>query len=143
MSAARFPSPPASAQLADSSAWLGGLPGLPEQSQMWIAQAPARRAALARQAAALTQPLPHPAGVGRIFEMAGRVAAGAGTLVGADLPRSFVQSAVHGVPGEDWTAAAARRAEQVVRAGGPAYVKLGQFISSARGLLPDEIVEAF
>jgi len=143
MSAARFPSPPASAQLADSSAWLGGLPGLPEQSQMWIAQAPARRAALARQAAALTQPLPHPAGVGRIFEMAGRAAAGAGTLIGSDLPRSVVQTVLHGVPGEDWASVATRRAEQVVRGGGPVYVKLGQFISSARGLLPDEVVQAF
>jgi ubiquinone biosynthesis protein len=71
------------------------------------------------------------------------VAAGAGTVVGADLPRSLVQTAVHGLPGEDLTSAATRRAEQVVRAGGPVYVKLGQFISSARGLLPDEIVQAF
>jgi ubiquinone biosynthesis protein len=31
----------------------------------------------------------------------------------------------------------------LVRAGGPAYIKLGQFISSARGLLPDEWVQAF
>jgi ubiquinone biosynthesis protein len=36
-----------------------------------------------------------------------------------------------------------RRAERLVRAGGPAYIKLGQFISSARGLLPDEWVQAF
>jgi len=143
MSAAHFPSAPDSAELAATSVWLGGHPGLRAEALRWIARAPGRRARLAARAAVLTQPLPHPAGVGRIFEMAGRVAAGAGTLVGADLPRSFVQSAVHGVPGEDWTAAAARRAEQVVRAGGPAYVKLGQFISSARGLLPDEIVEAF
>jgi ubiquinone biosynthesis protein len=36
-----------------------------------------------------------------------------------------------------------RRAEQLVRAGGPAYIKLGQFIASSRGLLPDEWVNAF
>jgi ubiquinone biosynthesis protein len=35
------------------------------------------------------------------------------------------------------------RADRLVRAGGPAYVKLGQFIASARGLLPDEWVDAF
>ena len=35
------------------------------------------------------------------------------------------------------------RAERLVRAGGPAYVKLGQFIATAKGLLPDEWVEAF
>jgi ubiquinone biosynthesis protein len=36
-----------------------------------------------------------------------------------------------------------QRAERLVRAGGPAYVKLGQFIATARGLLPDEWVQAF
>lgn len=34
-------------------------------------------------------------------------------------------------------------AEQMVRAGGPAYVKLGQFIASADGLLPPAWVDAF
>src|SRR5271154_1689231 len=136
MSGARFPSPPASAQLAAGSAWLDAVPGLRRQSLAGTEAAPARRAASARRAAALTQPLPHPAGVGRIFEMAGRAAAGAGTLIGSDLPRSVVQTVLHGVPGEDWASVAPRRAEQVVRGGGPVYVKLGQFISSARGLLP-------
>jgi len=143
MSAATFPSAPDSAQLAGASAWLGGYPGLRADALEWLARAPGRRAELARQAAALTQPLPHPSGVGRLFEMAGRVAAGAGTLVGADLPRGLVATAMYGAPAQDWTATATRRAEQVVRAGGPVYVKLGQFISSAQGLLPDEIVQAF
>ncbi len=142
MSAASFPSPPSAAELAEQSAWLAGVPGLREQSLVWIADAPGRRALLTAQAAALTNPLGHPAGVGRIFEMAGRAAGAAGTLVGADLPRSVVQALVHGDAPHDWTAVAARRAEQLVRAGGPVYVKLGQFISSARGLLPDEIVDA-
>jgi ubiquinone biosynthesis protein len=35
------------------------------------------------------------------------------------------------------------RARRLVEAGGLAYIKLGQFISTARGLLPDEWVEAF
>jgi ubiquinone biosynthesis protein len=34
-------------------------------------------------------------------------------------------------------------AQDLVAAGGPAYVKLGQFIATAKGLLPDEWVEAF
>ncbi len=143
MSAATFPSPPATAQLAEESAWLGAIPGLREEALHWIARAPARRTALAAEAAALTQALPHPAGVGRIFEMAGRMAGAAGTLIGADLPRNVVQAVVHGVPADDWASVATRRAERVVRAGGPVYVKLGQFLSSARGLLPDEVVEAF
>ena len=36
-----------------------------------------------------------------------------------------------------------RRAERLVRAGGPTYIKLGQFIATAQGLLPDEWVDAF
>ncbi len=142
MSAATFPSPPSPAELAAESAWVAGVPGLREQALVWIADAPRRRALLAARAAALTHPLPHPAGVGRLFEMAGRAAGAAGTLVGADLPRSAVQALVHGDAPDEWTAVAARRAERLVRAGGPAYVKLGQFMSSARGLLPDEIVDA-
>lgn len=35
------------------------------------------------------------------------------------------------------------RVEKLVRAGGPAYIKLGQFIATAHGILPDEWVEAF
>lgn len=36
-----------------------------------------------------------------------------------------------------------QRAQQLVRAGGPAYVKVGQSIATAQGLLPDEWVQAF
>src|SRR2546421_717223 len=35
------------------------------------------------------------------------------------------------------------RAERLVRDAGPTYVKLGQFISTAQGLLPRDVVEAF
>jgi ubiquinone biosynthesis protein len=41
------------------------------------------------------------------------------------------------------TSAAVRRAQQLVHAGGPAYVKVGQSIATAQGLLPDEWVAAF
>lgn len=37
----------------------------------------------------------------------------------------------------------ADRIERLVRAGGPAWVKLGQFIATADGLVPDEWVQAF
>lgn len=39
--------------------------------------------------------------------------------------------------------AGVRRAQQLVHAGGPAYVKVGQGIATAQGLLPDEWVAAF
>jgi ubiquinone biosynthesis protein len=48
-----------------------------------------------------------------------------------------------GFEGRPPAALAIERARELVEAGGPAYVKLGQFIASARGLLPEEWVEAF
>jgi ubiquinone biosynthesis protein len=39
--------------------------------------------------------------------------------------------------------AAVRRSKHLVQAGGPAYVKLGQLIATARGALPDPWTEAF
>ncbi len=44
---------------------------------------------------------------------------------------------------EPGVGAAVRHAQALVRAGGPSYVKLGQFIATAQGMLPDEWVEAF
>ncbi len=43
----------------------------------------------------------------------------------------------------DRSEALVARVEGLVRDGGPAYVKLGQFIATARGLLPDDWVDAF
>src|SRR5205085_12072217 len=39
--------------------------------------------------------------------------------------------------------AAIRRSKHLVQAGGPAYVKLGQLIATAKGALPDAWTEAF
>lgn len=43
----------------------------------------------------------------------------------------------------DVDSGAIRGAQRMVRRGGPAYIKLGQFIASADGILPDAWVEAF
>src|ERR1700744_3099047 len=45
--------------------------------------------------------------------------------------------------GRGRSSAGVRRARQLVAAGGPAYVKVGQSIATAQGLLPDEWVAAF
>lgn len=45
--------------------------------------------------------------------------------------------------GRGRSSAGVRRAQQLVAAGGPAYVKVGQSIATANGLLPDEWVAAF
>ena len=38
---------------------------------------------------------------------------------------------------------AMKHVQELVKAGGSTYIKLGQFIATAQGLLPDEWVEAF
>ncbi|MDQ1506371.1 MAG: hypothetical protein QOD57_4098, partial [Actinomycetota bacterium] len=50
-----------------------------------------------------------------------------------------------GAPGSSGSSegAAVRRSKHLVQAGGPAYVKLGQLIATARGALPDPWTEAF
>ncbi len=45
--------------------------------------------------------------------------------------------------GRDPGSAAVRYAVELVRAGGPAYVKFGQFVATAKGVLPDEWTDAF
>ena len=52
-------------------------------------------------------------------------------------------AAAFGLPVGPRRASGAAEAERIVRAGGPAYVKLGQFIATADGLLPSEWVSAF
>src|SRR5207237_8533853 len=60
-----------------------------------------------------------------------------------DLGRAVCRAVRRGEGDDRRVTAAVERAEQLVRDSGPVYVKLGQFISTAQGLLPPEVVEAF
>ena len=121
--------------LIDDSAWLGARPGLPEAARRWHADVDPRRAHIGSEAARL-------AALRVDFRT---VAAVARTTV------RFVWFTVTGAlaallaraRGGDRGPAAVRRASELVRAGGPAYVKAGQFVSTAKGVLPDEWTEAF
>lgn len=131
---------PSFAEMAAASAWLAGVPGLPEQAARWEADLPTVRAALAGRARVLARPTVHPAALGRIGALAGRTAAALGRTAG-DLPVSLWRTLVFGQdlpsPGQHL----ALRLGEVVRSGGPSLVKLGQFVATARGLLPDELVD--
>jgi ubiquinone biosynthesis protein len=131
--------------LAVGSAWVAGRDGL-------VAELPRLRAHADRE-------------VPRLGERAARLAhprAGAATLVAlARTLLRFLRLVLLGLAGEALgrvrrrvlrtgargsraaASPAVRRTQQLVEAGGPAYVKVGQSIATAQGMLPDEWVEAF
>jgi ubiquinone biosynthesis protein len=128
--------------LFELSPWLAEVPGLADQTREWLATLPAERARLEREARVLATPSLHPQGIGRLAGVAGMAIGQAATWATVDLGRSVWRGAVLGER-DTKMGAAVERAQRLVRDAGPVYVKLGQFISTARGLLPDEVVDAF
>ncbi|MBV8160508.1 MAG: AarF/ABC1/UbiB kinase family protein [Acidimicrobiia bacterium] len=131
------------AELLPHSAWAAATPGLGTQVDAWLTTLPVERARLGRQARALATPALHPAGLGRLAQVGGRLMAAAAGWVAVDLGRAVYRAVVFGERDDARVGAALGRAERLVRQSGPVYVKLGQFISTAQGLLPDAVVEAF
>lgn len=130
-------------ELVLASRAVAAVPGLAPEALAWQGELPAVRRRLQREAHRLATPRIWPdtlAGMART----GRRVLGAAA---PDAPAALLAAAAGGVglpigPPSS-SDGAIRRAERVVRAGGPAYVKLGQFIASSQGLLPAEWVEAF
>ncbi|WP_320669100.1 ABC1 kinase family protein [Patulibacter defluvii] len=129
--------------LLRGSRLLDELPGLRAQSLAWHAAANAGRRALAAEAERIASPRIWPDTLGALAATGWRVA----RTAAPDAPVVLVGAAAtaFGLPVSppDPSAGTIARAQRLVRAGGPAYVKLGQFIASARGLLPDAWVDAF
>lgn len=96
-----------------------------------------------RQPCSSRTPDPPPDTLGALAGTAGRVA----RTAAPDAPLALLSAAASasGLPvaPPSSSRATVERAERLVRASGPAYVKLGQFIASSRGLLPDAWVDAF
>lgn len=143
--AATVPSPVPLFEFEDllaGSRWASEVPGLAEQASRWMAELPTEREALTRSARRLSRPSLHPAGIARAGEMGGRALLAGLLWAASDLPAGASRRVFTGAPA-DHVQAAVGRVQSVVRAGGPTYVKLGQFIATARGILPDEMVDAF
>jgi ubiquinone biosynthesis protein len=129
--------------LLTTSPWAAAEPGLVEAATQWRQSLPAVRRALDAEAAALATPRLWVDTVGSLATTGFKVlAAGA-----PDAPVALLSAAASAVGLPISPPSSSRgivsRAERLVRSGGPAYIKLGQFIASARGLLPDGWVEAF
>lgn len=120
----------------DRSTGIDERPGLREFARLWLAWAPGARAEVAAEALALARPSLRPASLRAVARTGTTIARG----VGSGLQAEVRLRRANGVrqPG-----ATLRQIQEVLRAGGASYVKLGQFISTAQGLLPDEWVEAF
>lgn len=130
-------------ELVAGSRRVAAVPGLHEQARAWQRELPAVRRELDRQARLLARPRLWPDTLGALAGTAGRVA----RTAAPDAPLALLSAAASasGLPvaPPSSSRATVERAERLVRASGPAYVKLGQFIASSRGLLPDAWVDAF
>ena len=83
-------------EMLPHSPWVGDMPGLRAQVQDWLETMPAERVRLARQARAMAAPALHPAGIGRLLQVAGRVIGAAAGWATVDLGRAVYRSVVFG-----------------------------------------------
>lgn len=127
---------PAREELIASSPWVAGIAGLAETSRGWMTELPPQHPRLLSRARRLSRPSLDTSTVASLARVAGNVA----LLALVEVVEELV------VPGTTSAASqkgTAERLEQLVRAGGPAWVKLGQFVATAGGLLPEEWVDTF
>ena len=155
-----LPAPPLpdAREMAPHSDWLRARSGLLEAAELWLDKAPPERARLAGKARHLAEPSLGWPTLGAVARSGVRVLtiAGPGALAEILQAASEARRIRDGKPPrrrrdsngsrptpDGQPRSVVQRAQKLVEAGGPAYVKLGQFIASARGILPDEWVEAF
>ena len=148
-----YPAPPLPdpREMLPHSAWIEGQARLREYAEHWLDVAPPHRDKLHAQALELAEPSLGWTTLGALARAGGRVIAAVGPNGLADIfqlateARRVRTGRAPKYPQDDRArmASAVEHAQRLVEAGGPAYVKLGQFIASAKGLLPDEWVEAF
>ena len=143
MSRSDAPPLPSLPALVAASPFLAERPGIAREARGWEVELPRVRREIAREAAALARPRLWVDTIGALAQTGLRLA----TTAAPDAPYLLLAAAgsAVGLPiaPPAATDGALQRAERLVRAGGPAYIKLGQFIASARGLLPDAWVDAF
>ena len=134
-------------ELLAVSKWAAERPGVTEAAEFWFTKAPVRREELARRAARLSEPSFGRKTLGALARTAGRVLTSVGPGALAEVLRTASDARNDEASDEATKKRRMRKAvdtaQELVAAGGPAYVKLGQFIATAKGLLPDEWVDAF
>ncbi len=112
-------------------------PGLRDHARLWLAWGPPARARIAQEAAELASaPRCAPPRLRAVGRTGVDLAKGVAPGLKEDAKRRVLDG-----PLESGTAM--KHVQELVKAGGSTYIKLGQFIATAQGLLPDEWVEAF
>ena len=124
--------------LVAASPWVAERAWLADEAALWQRELPAVRARLEREAALLARPRVWLDTVANLASTGWRMASTASPL---DI--LLAAAGAFGLPVGPSRSTGVGEVEQLVRAGGPAYIKLGQFIASADGLLPPEWVSAF
>ena len=130
------PPRPDMVDVRDSSPALDARPGLRDHARLWLLWGAGARARVAEEAALLAQASLRP----RTLHAVGRTGVDLARGVAPGLREDARRRLLDG-PLEE--GAAIRHVQELVRAGGPTYIKLGQFVATAQGLLPDEWVDAF
>lgn len=130
-------------RLIRESKRLAEMPGLTEQALRWHADATLQRRRVARDARSLATPRIWTDTISSLASTGWRMV----STAAPDAPFALLAAAASAVGLRVEPPSSSQgtldRAQKLVKAGGPAYVKLGQFIATANGLLPREWVEAF
>ncbi len=122
---------------------LAEIPGLTEQALRWSADAVGERRAVARDARSLATPRIWTDTIASLASTGWRMFSTAAPEAPFQLLAAAAAAVGLRVEAPNTSQNTLDRVEKLVRAGGPAYIKLGQFIATAHGLLPEEWVEAF
>ena len=118
------------------STFIAGRPGLAEEVTAWREALAPVRAAIPGRVQELVGPGRRLARVRRLLVVLVALAAEGLVFLVVDWPRSWFG-------GRGAAEGAAHRLRRVFEHLGPSYIKLGQFISSGRGLFPDLLVDEF
>jgi ubiquinone biosynthesis protein len=123
-------------EILDASSSFAAQPGLRDHARLWLAWGPYARARVAAEAAELARPSLRPTTLRAVGRTGVDLARGVAPGLKEDAKRRVKEGPLE--PG-----AAMRHLQELVKAGGSTYIKLGQFVATAQGLLPDEWVDAF
>jgi ubiquinone biosynthesis protein len=130
------PALPDMLEVLDRSTVVDERPGLRDFARLWLAWGPGARAAVAEEAALLARPSLRPASLRAVGRTGVDLAKGVAPGLREDARRRVWEGPLE-------KGAGLKHLQELVKAGGSTYIKLGQFVATAQGLLPDEWVEAF